>query len=75
MEIPRDDSSEEEIKKWARSVALICLSKEFQELKNELENVYQQAKIDDPVITAFQDALYAFLAQEEAGLISRSGAS
>jgi hypothetical protein len=75
MGVPRDDSSEDEIKKWARSVALICLSKEFQELKNELEKIYQQAKIDDAAITAFQDALYAFLAQEETDLISRSGAS
>jgi len=75
MEVPRDSSSEEEIKKWARSVALICLSKEFQELKNELENIYQHAKIEDPVITAFQDALYTFLAQEENVLVSHSGAS
>jgi len=75
MEIPKSDSSEEEIKKWARSVALICLSKEFQELKNELEKLYQQAKMEGPVITAFQDALYAFLAQEEDGLASHSGAS
>lgn len=73
MGVPRFDSSEEEIKKWARSIALICLSEEFQELKNELEQIYRQANLEDPAITAFQDALYAFLAQEEDNLFSLGG--
>jgi hypothetical protein len=62
---PSFSSSEEEIKKWISSISLICLSDEFQELKNELEQIYRQANIDNPAITAFQDALFAFIAQEE----------
>lgn len=65
MGVPRFDSSEEEIKKWVRSIALICLSDEFKELKSELEQIYRRANVENPAITAFQDALYAFLAQEE----------
>ncbi len=65
MGAPKFDASEEEIKKWVHSIALICLSEEFQELKNELEEIYRQANVKDPVIVAFQDALYAFLAEKE----------
>lgn len=74
MGFPRFDSAEEEIKKWVRSIALICLSQEFQELRNELERIYLQEKVEEPAIAAFQDALYAFLAQEEEDLAFRSGA-
>lgn len=73
MGVPRFDAAEDEIKKWVRSIALICLSKEFQELKNELEQIYRQANLEDPAITAFQDALYAFLAEEEDRLLSLGG--
>ena len=62
---PSFNSSEEEIKKWISSISLICLSDEFQELKNELEQIYRQAKVESPAIIAFQDALFAFIAQEE----------
>ncbi|HAU31488.1 MAG: hypothetical protein XD78_0639 [Desulfotomaculum sp. 46_296] len=62
---PNFNSSEEEIKKWINSISLICLSDEFQELKNELEQIYRQANVENPAIIAFQDALFAFIAQEE----------
>jgi hypothetical protein len=41
------------------------LSEEFQTLKTELENIYFQSNVENFRLTAFQDALYAFLAQEE----------
>lgn len=63
--MPKFDSPEEEIKKWLNFIALICLSDEFQSLKMELENIYLQWNVENVRLTAFQDALYAFLAQEE----------
>jgi len=63
--VPKFDSSEEEIKKWLNHIALICLSEEFQSLKSELEAIYSESNIENFRLTAFQDALYAFLAQEE----------
>ncbi|HAG11698.1 MAG TPA: hypothetical protein DCK76_10060 [Desulfotomaculum sp.] len=62
---PNSNSTEEEIKKWISSISLICLSDEFQELKNELEQIYRHANVENPAIIAFQDALFAFIAQEE----------
>jgi hypothetical protein len=41
------------------------LSEEFQTLKTELEKIYLQSDVENFRLTAFQDALYAFLAQEE----------
>ncbi len=65
MGVPKFDSNEEEIKKWLSHIALICLSEEFQALKTELEKIYLQSNVENFRLTAFQDALYAFLAQEE----------
>jgi len=65
MGVPKFDSPEEEIKKWLNQIALICLSEEFQKLKNELENIYLQCNMEDVGLAAFQDALYAFLAEKE----------
>ncbi|MTI82250.1 MAG: hypothetical protein FH758_15565 [Firmicutes bacterium] len=65
MGVPKCDSPEEEIKQWLNHIALICLSEEFQSLKRELEKYYVKSNMDDVRITAFQDALYAFLAQSE----------
>lgn len=73
MGVPGFDAAEEEIKEWVRSVALIVLSEEFQELKSELEETYRRSGVEDPVITAFQDALYTFLAErnEKTGFLRR----
>lgn len=65
MGVPRFDSPEEEIKKWLNHIALICLSEDFQQLKQELEQIYRQAQVENYILAAFEDALYAFLAQEE----------
>lgn len=65
MGVPKFDSNEEEIKKWLNHIALICLSEEFQTLKTELETIYFQSNVVNFRLTAFQDALYAFLAQED----------
>ena len=65
MGVPKFDSPEEEIKKWLNHIALICLSEEFQSLKKELETIYLQSNMENVRLTAFQDALYAFLTQEE----------
>lgn len=65
MGIPKYDSPEEEIKKWLNHIALICLSEEFLSLKRELENIYHQADVENYRLNAFQDALYAFITQEE----------
>ncbi|MFZ5642388.1 MAG: hypothetical protein ACOY46_02210 [Bacillota bacterium] len=73
MGVPKLDSPEEEIKKWLNHIALICLSEDFQTLKKELENIYKKSDIENFRIMAFQDALYAFLAQEEENLSVNSG--
>lgn len=65
MGVPNLDAPEEEIKKWLNHIAVICLSEEFQSLKKELENIYLKSDMDNVRLVAFQDALYAFLAQEE----------
>lgn len=65
MGVGRRDSAEEGIRTLVRQIALICLSEDFQELKQELEQIYRQHGVEDPALTAFEDALYAFLAQEE----------
>ncbi len=44
-------------------IAEICVSPEFQNLRRELEAIYQRAETDNAGVTAFQDALYAFLIQ------------
>ncbi|MBO8137044.1 MAG: hypothetical protein H0Z40_02750 [Desulfotomaculum sp.] len=65
MGVPKFDSPEEEIRQWLNHIALICLSEEFQDLKRELEKHYVKSNVDNVRLTAFQDALYAFLAQND----------
>jgi len=63
--IPKFDFPEEEIKKWLNHIAFICLSEEFQSLKKELETIYIESNVENVRLTAFQDALYAFLNQDD----------
>jgi len=70
MVIAVSDSREEEIRYFVNLVAEICLSREFLDLRDELEKVYVKNGIDNALLTAFQDALYAILAQKEG---ARSG--
>lgn len=65
MGLSEFDLPEEEMKKWLNHIALICLSEEFQSLKQELEVIYLRSNVDNAGLVAFQDALYSFLAQEE----------
>ncbi|GAB6180701.1 hypothetical protein JCM14036_20200 [Desulfotomaculum defluvii] len=65
MGYPKFDTPEEEVKRWLNHIALICVSEEFQSLKRELESLYVRSNMDNVRLTAFQDALYAFLAQED----------
>lgn len=67
MPVTQSNATEEDMKKFLSHIAMICLSEEFQSLKMELEAIYSQSNIENAGITAFQDALYAFLAQEEDG--------
>ncbi len=72
MVIAISNSREEEIRKIISQVAEICLSKEFVDLKNELESIYFKNGIENALLTAFQDALYAILAQQEQVRSSRT---
>lgn len=74
MGVPKFDSTEEDIKKWLNQIALICLSDEFQALKNELEKIYLRDNVQDVGLAAFQDALYAFLAEKDNERACRSEA-
>lgn len=65
MVIAISDSREEEIRRIINQVAEICLSKEFADLKTELESIYFKNGIENALLTAFQDALYAILAQRD----------
>lgn len=74
MSVPKFDSPEEEIKKWLNYIALICVSEEFHSLKMELEVLYQESNVENFRLAAFQDALYAFLSQEENEQMCQSSA-
>lgn len=65
MVIAVSDTGEEDFRKVINQVAEICLSQDFIDLKNELEGIYFQNGIENALLTAFQDALYAILAQED----------
>lgn len=57
--------ADEDVKTIANHVSDICLSKDFQGLKQELEALYRQSGVDNPGFIAFHDALYTMLTQEE----------
>lgn len=63
--VPKRDSPEDEIRRWLNHIADICLSEEFQSLKRELESLYVKSNMDNVRLMAFQDALYAFMAQKD----------
>ncbi len=65
MVIAVSDSREEEMKRVVDQVAEVCLSKEFNDLRKELENIYLKDEIDNALLTAFQDALYSILTERE----------
>ena len=66
MVIPKIDPRDEEFKEFVQQIAVICLSEEFANLRQELERIYCKSELDNAMQVAFQDALYSILAQEEA---------
>lgn len=65
MVIASFDSKEEEIRNFINQIADICLSQEFIDLKLELEEIYTQNGMENALLTAFQDAIYTILVQQE----------
>lgn len=65
MVIAVSDTGEEKFREIINQVAEICLSQEFVDLRNELEGIYFRNGMENALLTAFQDALYAILAQRE----------
>jgi len=53
------------LRKVVQQISQICLSEEFLALAEELEGFYAKTQADHASIVAFQDALYALIAQEE----------
>lgn len=56
---------DEEIKVFATKVSFICSSEEFQSLRKELEHIYRESGMLEVKISAFCDALYTLLIQDE----------
>lgn len=65
MAVPNHNAPDEEIKRWLNHIATICLSEDFLTLKKELETQYVKSNMDNVRLVAFQDALFAFLAQND----------
>lgn len=65
MTISVIDSRHEEMKKYVQLIAAICISDSFLSLKRELEISYRKNGSNHASRQAFQDALYAILAEEE----------
>lgn len=63
--MPNYNAPDDEIKRWLNCIAAICLSEDFKVLKQELEKQYNKSNIDNVRLVAFQDALFAFLAQND----------
>ncbi|MDD4358990.1 MAG: hypothetical protein PHX16_01040 [Syntrophaceticus sp.] len=66
MGLPVIHEYHHDLKKVVQQIAQICLSEEFITLKKELEELYARTpQLERAFSTAFQDALYAIIAQEE----------
>jgi hypothetical protein len=63
--LPVIDEYHQDLRKIVQRVANVCMSSEFLTLKRELEAIYGRTRGERPSLSAFQDALYAILAQEE----------
>lgn len=64
MGLPVIDEYHQDLNKFVRLISQICMSGEFLALKKELESIYNQQNMEGASILAFQDALYAIIAQE-----------
>lgn len=65
MGLPVIDDYHQKLNRFVKLVSDICMSGEFLALKKELESIYSQYNVEGASILAFQDALYAIIAQEE----------
>ncbi|HHX51157.1 MAG TPA: hypothetical protein GX711_06940 [Clostridia bacterium] len=63
--LPVKDDQHQRVFHYAQFVAGICLSEKFIALKKELEAYYRGSQTEDWFLLAFQDALYAMMAEEE----------
>jgi len=59
------DYQDEQMRLIVDRISSICLSTEFHTLREELEAIYERCGVENSVVTAFQDALYTMLAQNE----------
>ncbi|HBS60279.1 MAG: hypothetical protein AAGU23_09585 [Bacillota bacterium] len=76
MRLALVDMKDQDVRRLIQVIAYICYSEEFKSLKQELEQLYGAAGVENPSVSAFQDTLYALLCQHEdmgnesAGLVS-----
>lgn len=48
-------------------ISTICVTGQFKRLQRELEDLYRRGGLAKPAVQAYQDALLALLADEDAG--------
>ncbi|MDH7576710.1 MAG: hypothetical protein QHH75_02585 [Bacillota bacterium] len=65
MRLPVIDEYHQDLRKIVQRISHICMSEEFLALKKELEIIYANCGAEHASILAFQDALYALIAQKE----------
>jgi len=53
------------LKRVVQQISQICLSEEFISLAKELEAFYARTQAERAAVIAFQDALYALIAQND----------
>lgn len=58
------DEYHQGLRKIVQQISHICMSEEFLALKKELEAIYTYCDTEHASILAFQDALYALIAQK-----------
>jgi hypothetical protein len=65
MVVMSNEEFPDDTKAFLHKIALIVLSEEFKSLRSELEGIYTRSKEENVSISAFKDALFALLAQED----------
>ncbi len=72
--IPEKDKKHQQTLEKVKYISTICYSEEFKNLQLELEQIYSGCGLKQPFLRAFQDTLYAFIAQQEVDLPSQKNA-
>lgn len=65
MRLELGSLKERDVRALIQAISNICNSEEFATLKQELENLYDVAGIENPAVSAFQDTLFALLCQQK----------